>query len=73
MPPFGGQRKGKDKGKNKNEDKNKNKDEEKREGEGEEKEKGEGGKGALHPPPVHSFSFFFFQAGKKISQDEKHA
>ena len=42
-------------------------------GEEKEKEKGEGGKGALHPPPCPFLFFLLFQAGKKISQDEKHA
>lgn len=37
------------------------------------KKKEKAGKGLCTHPPVHSFSFFFFQAGKKISQDEKHA
>ncbi len=37
------------------------------------KKKEKAGKGLCTHPPVHSFLFFFFQAGKKISQDEKHA
>ena len=80
MPPFGSKclhlgakEKEKAKAKTKTKTKTKTKKKERVRVKKKKKKKEKAGKGLCTHPPVHSFLFFFFQAGKKISQDEKHA